>query len=106
MKLQVVLMGGQIIEQDDGAPPAGEEVLEGQHLTAIAQRALCEQPHLRQAVEYHPRGVELAHAVENKLGGFAQLQLGRMQDGEFLVRVKSGFRRYEFEHLNLVQGPA
>src|SRR6195952_1660862 len=60
VQLQVVLLRGEIVEQDDGAPPTGEEVLQREHLPAIAQRALRQEPQLGQAVEYDPGRVDLA----------------------------------------------
>ena len=47
MKLQVLRMGGQVIEQQHRALPAGEEVLESEDLAPVAQRVLRQEPHLR-----------------------------------------------------------
>src|SRR6185295_7641429 len=40
VKLQVILRRRQIVEQDDRTFALGEEVLQGENLTAVAQRAL------------------------------------------------------------------
>ncbi len=57
VELQVVLRGGEIVEQDHGALTLGEEVLQGQHLAPVAQRALGQEAQLREAVDHHPARV-------------------------------------------------
>ena len=55
MQLQVGLVRRQVVEQDDRAIAAREEMLQRQHLPAVAQRALRQQPQLGQAVENDAR---------------------------------------------------
>ena len=45
---------GQVVEQEHRAAPADEVLLERQDLPAVAERALGEQPHLRERVEDEP----------------------------------------------------
>jgi hypothetical protein len=50
----VVDVGGQVVEHQDRGAVLGEIVLQRQDLAAVAQRALGQQPDLRQAVDHHP----------------------------------------------------
>ena len=59
LQLPVVLGRGPIVEEEHGAPPPGEELLEHQDLTPIAQRVLGQQAQLRQRIEHHPAGLGL-----------------------------------------------
>ena len=45
---------GLVVEQQDGAVALREEVLQRQHLAAVAQRVLRQQAQLGQAVDHHP----------------------------------------------------
>ncbi len=106
VQLQVAHFRGLVIEQDHRAAAGGEEVLECQHLPAIAQRALRQQSHFRKAVEDHPCRVGFADAVEHLLGGFAELHFRRVQHGQLQLRIEAGFRADQFEHINAIQAPA
>ncbi len=106
MQLQIVRLRREVVEQDHGALPTGEEMLQGEDLTAIAQGALRQQPQLGKAVEYDATWVEFRDLVEHELGRFAQLHFGGMQDGQLTGRVQRGFRRHEFEYIDASKGPA
>ena len=56
VQVEVVLVRGQVVEQQKGGVVEQEEVLERKDLTAVAQRPLREQPDLGEAVEDHPGG--------------------------------------------------
>ena len=106
MQLDVVLLGREIVEEDDGAPTLREEVFQREHLPAIAQRVLRQEPELRKAVEHDPGRIDRADMVEDELGGFAKLHLGGVQDGELEIRVERRFRRDELENIDLIERPA
>src|SRR5690348_8881382 len=44
MELEILLLRSEVIEQDHGGLAAGEKVLQGQNLSAVAQGALRQQP--------------------------------------------------------------
>ena len=106
VKLQVVLVRGQVVEQDDGGPAPGEEVFESQDLAPVAQRTLREQPEFRQAVDDDAGRIKAFDLVEDELAGLAQLHFRRLQDGQFLARVEAGLRRNELEDGDAIQRPA
>ena len=103
VQLEVAAFRGLVVEQDHRAVASDEEVLERQHLAPVAQWALCQQAHLREAVEDHSARVGLADTVEQLAGGFAQLDLGRVQHRQLQFRVETGFRCDQFEHINTIQ---
>ena len=93
--LQVTVGGlaGAIVQQQHGAAPPGEVLLQRQHLAPVAQRALGQQADLRQRVEHHPLGLDPVAHVEHRLGGLGQLDLGRVKQGVVAVagqRVPAG----------------
>src|SRR3954453_13273624 len=61
VQVQVVLVCGQVVEQEYGRVVKQEEVLEGEHLAAVAQRPLREQADFGEAVENHSGGTYPLH---------------------------------------------
>src|SRR5665213_646621 len=106
VQLQVVLLGGEVVEQDDGALALGEEVFQGQDLAAVAQRALGQQAQFRQAVDHHAAGVDAGDRVADLLGGLAKLHLGGVEQGQFLLGIEHGLRRDQLEDVDAVERPA
>jgi hypothetical protein len=106
VKLEVGAVRGAVIEQQYRAPPPGEELLQGQDLTPIAQRLAREQANLGQGVEDHAHGFGELHLLEHRARGFAELDLGGMEDGVLLVPRWSVRRRGELMHGQALQGPA
>ena len=53
-------VGRQVVEQQDGAVAAGEELLQREDLPPVAQRVAGEQPQLRERVEHDARRLERA----------------------------------------------
>src|SRR4029077_13979048 len=66
-------LGGEIVEQDDRRIVSRKIVFEREHLTAVAQRALCEQTDLGQAVDHHPLGLQPLDGPEKGARGVARL---------------------------------
>ena len=95
-------LGGQVVEQQDGGLVPREIMLEREDLTTIAQRALREQANLRQAVDDHAHGLEPLDGLENSLNGFAELEVGRIEQALVVVRVEHAFRRNQFEDHQVV----
>ena len=54
LQLQVAAARGEVVEQEHRAVAPGEELLEREDLTAIAQRLARQQLHLGQRVEHDP----------------------------------------------------
>ena len=105
MELKVVRGRREVIEQDDGAVPLSEEMLEREHLPPVAQRALGKHAHLRQAVEDHARRLRVLYPVEHKVGRFVELHLGRVEDRHLTVWVERCLGRNQFEQVDALQGP-
>jgi hypothetical protein len=61
---------------------------------------LCEKPDFRQAVENDPQGPCTFHSLENQLGRFAELEIGRIEQALLLLPVQQAFRREELEYID------
>lgn len=81
LELEVLVEGRFVVEKQYGAVTPNEELLESEDLSAIAQRRLCEQAHLRQRVEDDPTRVLALHLLEHRPGHLAHLDLGRLEHG-------------------------
>jgi hypothetical protein len=106
VQLQIVLLRGEVVEQHYGGLTARKEVLQREDLTTIPKRALCQQAKLRQAIKDDPRGGQGLNPVEDHLGCFAELHLGRMQDSELLARIQAALRRDQFKDRDAFERPA
>ncbi|MNI36541.1 hypothetical protein D3C73_905950 [compost metagenome] len=100
-------LGCQIVQQQQRGVVTHEVMLDRQDLPAVAQRALRQQTNLGQAVEYHAGRLEALDRVENLLGGFAQFQVGGIQQALLGLGIEQAFRRRQFENMDvLIQVPA
>ncbi len=95
-------LGGQVVQHHDGGIVLGEIMLQREDLAAVAQRALRQQPDLRQAVDHDPLRLEPLDRFENALRGFAQLEVGRIQQALVVVRIEHAFRRDQLEDLDVI----
>ena len=75
-QLQVFVPGGMIVEYQHGGLPSTEEVLESQHLPAIAQRIAREQAELGERVEDDAGGLNAFGLLEDRLCEFTELDFG------------------------------
>ena len=96
---------GHVVDQDDGAVPAGEELLQGQNLTTIAQRILRQQAHFGQAVEHDAGRADPLHFVLDQADGFAQLHFPRVDDGLFATIAEHVIGGFQFEHVEAIERP-
>jgi hypothetical protein len=94
--LQVGAERGAVVEQDGGAGTFGQILLERQHLAPVAQRALGQQLQLGQRIEHHAARLVFVDRRQDALGGVAQFDLGRVEDGVLLVRIERRFHRERF----------
>src|SRR5262249_11879926 len=85
---------------------AGEEMLEGENLPPVAQRALRQETQFRQAVEDDAAWIDLLDALEDELGRLAQFHLRRMEDGQLPLGIDRRFRRYQLKDVDAVERPA
>ena len=106
VQLEIVGLRGPVIEEQHGAPPPDEELLQGQDLPAVAQRVSREQTNLGQGVEHHPHGVGPLHLTEHRARGLAELHLGGMEDGVLVVRVRRFGGRGQLVEGDVVERPA
>src|SRR3977135_3101017 len=72
-------------------------MFKAENLTAVTQRVLSQQTHLGQTVEHHAQRFILANLLEDHLGGFAELHLGGMEKGDFMIRTVACLRRHQLE---------
>src|SRR6185436_8538903 len=106
MQLQIIARCREVVQKNDGALTSGEEVLESQHLTTIAQRVLRQQSQFGQAIEHYARRVQLCDPVEDELGRFAELHFSGMQDCQLSLRIQRRFRRYQLEDVDALERPS
>ncbi len=106
VQIQVVRLGGQIVEEQRRGVLDEQEAAQGVDLPAVAQRTLREQPDLGQAVEHDALRLGPLDLGDRHADGLAEFEIGRMDEALLLVRVEAEFRRDEFEDLDAVEGPA
>ena len=100
-------IGGQVVEQHHGGVELGEVMLDRENLPPVAQRALRQQPDFGQAVQHHPVRLRAVDDLEDLLGGFAEFEVGGIQQALLLLRIQQAFRRQQFEDLDaVVERPA
>ena len=98
---------GQIVEQHHRGVEFREVMLDRQNLPPIAQRTLRQQPDFGQAVEHDPARPRAFDGLKNLFGGFAEFEVGRIEQALLLLGIQQAFRRQQFEHLDaVVQRPA
>ena len=105
LQVSVGLRAGEVVEQQHGAAPAREVLLERQHLAAIAQRALGEQANLRQRIEHEPRRFHARAQIDHRLGRLRELDLGGMEQRVLLVAAQRIGGR-QLEQLDALERPA
>ena len=103
----VVRVAGEVVEHQHGRAVAREIMLQRQHLAAIAQRALREQPDFRQAVDHDPPRLDLLDRLEDPLGRLAELEVGGIKQALLLLLVEQAFGRDQLENVErIVEAPA
>ncbi len=97
--------GREIVQRDDGGFVPREIVLQGQDLTAVAQRALRQKADLGQAVDDDALRPVLFDRFENAFYGFAEFEIRRIQQALMLARVENAFGRHELADLDVISDP-
>ena len=89
LQLQVVHVRRSVVEAEDGGIASCEELLEREDLLAIAKAALRQKADLAERVEDDALRLDAVDLHQHSFDGFAQLDLGRIEDGclLFLQRV-------------------
>ena len=105
VQLQVARLRSLVVEQEHGAEPVREELLEREYLAAIAQRVLRQEAHLREAVEDDPGRRGMLDPRHDLVQGLAEFDLGRIEDRLLGVRVEAGFVE-QLEDLDAFERPA
>ena len=95
-------LGGEIVEHDDSGIMLGEIMLQRQNLPPVAQRALRQQTDFRQAVDDDALRLDPLDAVEDALHGFAELEVGGIQQALMLIGVEHALRRHQLENLDVL----
>ena len=106
LHLQVAIDRGQVVEEDDGAVPGREELLQCEDLPPIAERAAGEEPQLRERVEDDTCRLQPRHVAENQLRDRRQLDFRRVKHRVLLVEREFIFRRRELPDGDAVEHPA
>ena len=100
-------LGREIIEHDHGGVVLGKIVLQREDLTPVPQRALRQEPYLRQTIDDDALRSQPLDRIEDALDGFAEFEVGGIKQALMLVGIEHAFRRYQFEDLDLrADGPA
>ena len=102
----VVGLARQIVEHQHGRSAAREIMLQRQDLAAIAKRGLREQADFRQAVQHDADRLDLLERLEDALGRFAKLEIGRIKQALLLFVVEQAFGRDQLENVDAVERPA
>ena len=106
LELEIARLAGAIVGHQYGGPARGEMLLERQELAPVAQRALGQEPHLRQRVEHHPHRFDALDLGQQGAGHFRQLDLGRLEEGVLLGEAQVLDARGELEDRQSGQVPA
>jgi hypothetical protein len=100
-------VGRQVVEQQNGRAVTREVVLERQNLPPVAQGALAEQADFRERIEHDALGLGALDGLEDCLRGFAEFEIGSVEQTLLLIGVEQALRRRQLEHLDLVtESPA
>src|SRR6476469_1134550 len=75
-------------------------MLDRQNLATITQRTLRQQPDLGKAVQYHPVRLRAIDGGENLLGGFAQFEIGGIEQALLLLGIEQALRRQQLIHFD------
>lgn len=86
LHLEIVVGARHVVEDENRTVASVEELLQGQNLAAIPERVPGEQSQFRQRIEDDPRRIETFDIRQDLLGGFAQLNLGRMEHRVVVIR--------------------
>ena len=106
VEVEVVGLLRQVVEEQHRAPLPGEEVLQRQHLAAVAQRPLRQQPDLRKAVEDDAGRRHARDLVHHHLDGLAELQVGGVDDRLLAFGIEAELGRDQLVDLDAVEIPA
>jgi hypothetical protein len=105
LHLEVVVPRRAIVQHQHGATAAREVLLECEHLAAIAQRGARQQADLRERVEHQPLRLEAFDLLQDQLGGFRQLHLGRVEYGVVLPALQRVGARQHLVDVHAVERP-
>ena len=89
LQLQIVTRSGHIVQQQNSALPAGEELLQSQDLAAVSKRIARQQLYLRERIKDHPIRLQPLHLLANFLYGF----VSSTSSGRKTVYSSSGVKR-------------
>src|SRR4051812_31209297 len=89
VQAEVVLMCGQVVEQQNGRVVEKKEMLKCKNLSPVAQRPLREQPDFGEAVEDHPGGAYPFDLGQHHVHGLAELEVGGVNQALLLLRIKA-----------------
>ena len=81
-------------------------MLDGEYLAPVTQRTLGQQANFGQAVDDQAARFFTGHGIEDLFGGFAQFQVGGIQQALMLLAGQLGLGRQQLAHGNsLTQRP-
>ncbi len=105
VQLKVARIGRLVVEQQHGARAVREEVLQREDLAPVAQRILCQQAHLGQAVEDDAVRLDSFDLRRDAADRLAELDFGRVEDRLLGIRVAARAVD-QLEHVDAVERPA
>ena len=99
--------GGEVVERDHRGLVACEIVFQGEDLSPVAQRTLRQQPDFRKTVDDDALRLVLFDRLEHALDGFAEFEVGRIEQTLMLIGIEHAFRPHQFADADpLVDAPA
>ena len=107
LKLEVVVVvGGAVIEEQDGDVAAGEVALEGKNLAAVLEGIAGEHAELGNGIEDEAVRLEFVHFGEDGGNGVGQLDFRGMEDGVLGFGPEVVVGRNHLEDFEAIEGPA
>ena len=103
--LRIDLRGEILAEEERRNPAIDQDLFQGDHLAAVAERVAAEEADLRQAVEDDPRWAVAVQRLANLAGHRDQLDVGRVEDRVLPLPLDPLGFRVEVEDLDPVQVP-
>jgi hypothetical protein len=105
VQVEVVLLGGEVVEEERGGVVDEEVAAQRQHLAAVAQGALGQEADLGQAVEDDALGPDALDLRDGEADGLAELEVGGVDEALLLAGVEAELRGHELEDLDAVEAP-
>jgi hypothetical protein len=106
LKLLFAFAGREIVENENGAFPACEKLLEREDFPAITDGSLGQDFQFRYGIEGHTGGIDTLHFNAYPLQRFAQLDIGGMENGVVRFLSQPSGNTVKLQQMEILQGLA